>query len=89
MNNSDRKIIEALEAMPLAQARQEILDGKYGAMGSPNHLVASTWLSVKESVLREKRDAAILRLQYWAIAIAIMATIIAAIAMMLPYLVRQ
>ncbi len=48
MSDHDRKIIEALEAMPLEQARKEIFAGKHGDVGSPVHLVASTWLAEQE-----------------------------------------
>lgn len=52
-------MIDRLEAMPLEQARRELASSTFGAVGSPNHRFASSWLAVKEAEERDIRDTRI------------------------------
>ena len=57
MNNIDKLMIARLEAMSLEQARRELACGTFGAVGSQNHSVASSWLAVKEAESRDSRES--------------------------------
>lgn len=57
MNRSDKKIADRIDAMSVEQARQEIASGAFGAIGSPNHRFALSWLSTREAALRDAREA--------------------------------
>jgi len=96
MNDSDRRFIAQLEAMTLEAARRELASGTFGRPGSGNHTFASSWLAVKETEERDKRDARIesisrkaLRNSSWANIIAISAIILSIIAILLPWLLKK
>lgn len=83
MNNAYRHLIEELEAMSLDQARKTIASGQLGAIGSPNHSVASEWLAAREATARDTREDASLSVarkalsnSRWANVIAIAALVI-------------
>jgi type IV secretory pathway component VirB8 len=96
LNNSDKEMIARLEKMPIEQARRELASGTFGAVGSPNHRFASSWLAVKEAEERDKQDAfnesisrKALRNSNWANIIAISAIVIAIIAIIVPLLIKK
>jgi len=61
MNNH---LIEQLESMPFELARSKILKGEMNnQIGSHNYEICLSWLSLKESELKEYRDN---RTLYWA-----------------------
>ena len=76
-------MIERLEAMPLEQARRAIASGSFGDVGSPNHDFCLSWLSAKESAIREEREEESLYISRKALRNSIWATIIAAIALII------
>lgn len=57
MHKWQREIVNKLETMPIQTARLEIASGAFGDIGSPNHALASAWLSAKEASLRDARGA--------------------------------
>jgi hypothetical protein len=79
MGNTEN-LIESLESMPFEEARSKILKEEMGnQIGSPNHQICLSWLSLKESKLSENRGAETVRwarhAAYAAYAAAIMAAI--------------
>jgi hypothetical protein len=93
--SSDKSIIARLEAMSLEQARREFACGTFGAVGSPNHRVAFSWLAVKEAESRDSRESRLesmsrkaLRNSNWANIIAIIAMILSAMAILVSWLIK-
>jgi uncharacterized protein YjaG (DUF416 family) len=89
------EITAQLEDMTLEQARREIASGKFGDPTTIVHNFASQWLMVKESEERDKRDALnvsisrkALRNSTWANIIAISATILSAIAIIIAWFTK-
>jgi len=90
MYKSQKEMIKTLESIPLDQARLEIATGKYGDIGSPNHIAYSSWLKAKQTSLRDAREEETLSISRKALlisdrakkysVIAIIITIIATIA---------
>jgi len=70
MYKSQTEMIKRLESMPLDQARLEIATGKYGDIGSPNHLVASSWLEAKQASIRDEREEETLSISRRALSIS-------------------
>lgn len=60
MSKSDEETIALLESMPIEQVRKQHVSGGFGSMSSPGYAFVSQWLLVKESELRDARDAEIL-----------------------------
>jgi hypothetical protein len=61
MKNS---LIEQLESMPFEIARSKILKGEMNnQIGSVNHEICLSWLSLKDAEIKECRDK---RTLYWA-----------------------
>jgi hypothetical protein len=97
MGTGNKKyIINTLNSMSIEEARREIAEGKFGDIGSQDHFFASSWLAVKESAERDKRDLRTesislkaLRNSTWANVIAISAIIIAIIAIIIPLLIKK
>ena len=83
MNNAQREMIERLESMPLEQARRALASGSFGDVGSPNHDFCLSWLSAKESAVREAREEESLSVSRKALRNSIGATIIATFAMII------
>jgi iron uptake system EfeUOB component EfeO/EfeM len=54
---NEKFILNKLKPMQIEQARHAIASGDFGAIGSQDHAVASSWLAVKESDLRDIREA--------------------------------
>ena len=75
MNKHDKEIQDRLNAMPFAEARKAVREGTFYTIGSPDHDVALSWLSGRESEIRDKRDKKIL---VWSI-ISALAAVVAAI----------
>jgi len=96
MDAIDKDSIARLEAMTINQARKEIASGNFGVIKSPHHRFASDWLSAKEAEARDERDAITLsisrkalRNSNWANIIAISATIIAIMAIIIAWLTKN
>jgi hypothetical protein len=54
---SDDALIKRLENMPFEEARDKILKRQMGnTLDSPNHQLCLSWLTGKESELRDKRE---------------------------------
>jgi hypothetical protein len=52
-----KNLIERLESMPFEEARSKILREEMGnQIGSPNHQICLSWLSLKESKFCEDRE---------------------------------
>jgi hypothetical protein len=57
MNSHDKDIIARLEAMSLDEARIAIATKTFGDIDSPNHQLCLSWVSAKEAVSRDAREA--------------------------------
>lgn len=88
-------MIARLEAMSLEQAKRELACGTFGAVGSPNHSDASSWLAVKEAESRDSHESRLesmsrkaLRNSNLANIIAIIAMILSVIGVLVPWLIK-
>ena len=79
LNKNEQNMVERLETMSLSDARNALANKQFGDIGSPNHRFCSSWLSVKESEVRDDRESRTLcwarHAAYAAYAAAIIATI--------------
>ena len=57
MKRYEKEMADRIDAMSVEQARREIASGSFGAIGSPNHRFALSWLSTREAATREAREA--------------------------------
>jgi hypothetical protein len=57
MNETNKKFIADLEAMPFSEVRKSIKNGTLYKIGSPNHTLALSWLEGKEAELRDERES--------------------------------
>lgn len=96
MNNSNKSMITRFEAMSLEQARRELACGTFGAVGSQNHSIASSWLAVKEAESRDSRESRFesmsrkaLRNSNWANIIAIIAMILSVMAIVVSWFIKK
>lgn len=78
MNKYDSNLVERLESMAIDEARKAIAAKEFGDIGSENHSFCSSWLAVKESEDRDKREKTILA---WSVVSAIAAICAAAISL--------
>ena len=90
----DLDMINRLESMPFEEAREKILKGDLGSqLGSPNHDLFLSWLSLKESKLRDERESRTLRwarhAAYAAYAAAIIAAISIIITIIMPFVMKS
>jgi hypothetical protein len=96
LNESDKKFIARINSMSLEQARRQLAAGLFGKVGSPNYDFVSGLVAVKEAEARDEQESRIesmsrkaLRNSKWANIIAAIATIIAIIAIVVPWIFKN
>jgi hypothetical protein len=85
--SNENALIERLEAMPFEKAREAILKQETGCkIGSPDHDLSLSWLSLKDAELRDAREESTQRWARHAAYAAYAAAIIAAISIIITIL---
>jgi len=85
-NRNEQDMVARLQTMSLEDARKALAEKQFGDVGSPNHEFCSSWLSVKESEVRDERDSKTLRWARHAAYAAYIAAIMAAISIAITIL---
>ena len=91
---TQKNIIKRLEDLGINKSREAMLNGVFGDIGSPNHKIASSWLSSKEkeeadavSLRAEEREEESLSISRKAVLLAKSANIIATIALIISIII--
>jgi hypothetical protein len=83
MNNSQREMIERLQAMSLDNARTAVATAQFGSIGSPDHEFCVAWLAAQDARLGNARNEEQLGLSRRAVLASERATRIAILALIL------